>query len=65
MTGGMTAFRMAMTAATRKAAPVASSATPGISNAATSTDAAATAHATIVRMRPSRGSLGSHLTGAP
>ena len=54
-----------MTAATRNAAPVASSATPGTIHAATATDAAATTHATSVRTRPSRGVVGSHCTGAP
>ena len=54
-----------MTAATRNAEPVASSATPGTIHAAMATDAAATIHATIVRTRPSRGVVGSHCTGAP
>src|SRR4051794_29372382 len=63
--GGSTAFRTAMTAATRKAEPGSWSATPGTIHAATATDAAATTQATKVRTKRRRGVAGSQLATAP
>jgi hypothetical protein len=63
--GGTMALRTAMRAATRNAAPVASSANPGTTHAATVMDAAETIHETIVRTSPRRGVAGSQRTLSP
>ena len=64
-TGGRTAFRTATAAATRKAAPVWSSATPGSSQAATAIDAALTTQPIASRVGRRRGFSGCHSTASP
>jgi hypothetical protein len=56
---------MAMSAATTKAAPVCSSATPGTTAAATQIEAAATIHEISSRCGRSRGVAGCQLTCSP
>ena len=63
--GGSTALSTATSAATRNAAPVFSSPTPGTIAAAIHTAAAPTAHETSVRSRPSRGVAGCQRVSSP
>jgi hypothetical protein len=64
-TGGTSALRTAMSAATTNAAPVCSSPTPGTTAAATQIDAAATIHEISSRSGRSRGVAGCQLTCSP
>ena len=65
ITGGRTALTTAITAATRKAAPVSSSDTPRISPAATQTDTAEMSHATSRRSGRKRGVIGAQRGVSP
>ena len=64
-TGGSTALRTAISAATTNAAPVCSSPTPGTTAAATQIEAAATIHEISRRSGRSRGVAGCQPTCSP
>ncbi len=64
-TGGTTAFRIAISAATTKADPTPPRATPGTSQAATQTAAAPITHATIDGTSRNRGVVGCQRSCSP
>ena len=63
--GGSSALSTATSAATRNAAPVCSSPTPGTTDAAIHTATAPTPHETSVRSRPSRSGAGCQCVSSP
>ena len=64
-TGGSTALRTPISAATRKAAPAPSMSAPGVIHTETPTAPAATTHATRKRTRRNRGFSGFQATRSP